>query len=205
MKLKGDFNMNVPNKITICRIFLSILLIVLMIFPMNRVGIDFPEFQINGKIIIDSKYIICGIIFLVASLTDFLDGHLARKYNLVTDLGKVMDAIADKILVNAILIILAVNGYISVVIPVVIVSRDIIVDSIKMVAGQKSGAVGASKTGKIKTACMMVGLSLTFFYNLPFELWNIDVATVLLVVATVLSVYSGFEYYYANKKILFSK
>ena len=71
--------MNVPNKITICRIFLSILLIVLMIFPMNRVGIDFPEFQINGKIIIDSKYIICGIIFLVASLTDFLDGHLARK------------------------------------------------------------------------------------------------------------------------------
>ena len=100
--------MNVPNKITICRIFLSILLIVLMIFPMNRVGIDFPEFQINGKIIIDSKYIICGIIFLVASLTDFLDGHLARKYNLVTDLGKVMDAIADKILVNAILIILAV-------------------------------------------------------------------------------------------------
>ena len=61
-----------------------------------------------------------------------------------------MDAIADKILVNAVLIVLAVNGYISVVVPVVIVSRDIIVDSIKMVAGQKSGAVGASKTGKIK-------------------------------------------------------
>ena len=90
--------MNVPNKITICRIILSILLIVLMIFPMNRIGFDFPEFQINGKIIIDSKYIICGIIFVVASLTDFLDGHLARKYNLVTDIGKVMDAIADKIL-----------------------------------------------------------------------------------------------------------
>lgn len=194
--------MNVPNKITICRIILSILLIVLMIFPMNRIGLDFPEFQINGKIIIDSKYIICGIIFVVASLTDFLDGHLARKYNLVTDIGKVMDAIADKILVNAVLIVLAVNGYISVVVPVVIVSRDIIVDSIKMVAGQKSGAVGASKTGKIKTACMMSGIALLFFYNLPFSLININPARALIMIATVLSVISGVEYYVKNKKYL---
>ena len=194
--------MNVPNKITICRIILSILLIVLMIFPMNRIGFEFPEFQINGKIIIDSKYIICGIIFVVASLTDFLDGHLARKYNLVTDIGKVMDAIADKILVNAVLIVLAVNGYISVVVPVVIVSRDIIVDSIKMVAGQKSGAVGASKTGKIKTACMMSGITLLFFYNLPFSLININPARALIMIATVLSVISGVEYYIKNKKYL---
>lgn len=194
--------MNVPNKITICRIILSILLIVLMIFPMNRIGLDFPEFQINGKIIMDSKYVICGIIFVVASLTDFLDGHLARKYNLVTDIGKVMDAIADKILVNAVLIILAVNGYISVVVPVVIVSRDIIVDSIKMVAGQKSGAVGASKTGKIKTACMMSGITLLFFYNLPFSLININPARALIMIATVLSVISGVEYYVKNKKYL---
>ncbi len=194
--------MNVPNKITICRIILSILLIVLMIFPMNRIGLDFPEFQINGKIIMDSKYIICGIIFVVASLTDFVDGHLARKYNLVTDIGKVMDAIADKILVNAVLIVLAVNGYISVVVPVVIVSRDIIVDSIKMVAGQKSGAVGASKTGKIKTACMMSGITLLFFYNLPFSLININPARALIMIATVLSVISGVEYYIKNKKYL---
>lgn len=194
--------MNVPNKITICRIILSILLIVLMIFPMNRIGLDFPEFQINGKIIMDSKYVICGIIFVVASLTDFLDGHLARKYNLVTDIGKVMDAIADKILVNAVLIVLAVNGYISVVVPVVIVSRDIIVDSIKMAAGQKSGAVGASKTGKIKTACMMSGITLLFFYNLPFSLININPARALIMIATVLSVISGVEYYVKNKKYL---
>ena len=173
-----------------------------MIFPMNRIGLDFPEFQINGKIIMDSKYVICGIIFVVASLTDFLDGHLARKYNLVTDIGKVMDAIADKILVNAVLIVLAVNGYISVVVPVVIVSRDIIVDSIKMVAGQKSGAVGASKTGKIKTACMMSGITLLFFYNLPFSLININPARALIMIATVLSVISGVEYYVKNKKYL---
>ena len=99
--------MNVPNKITICRIMLSILLLIIMIFPVDKVGINFPEFQIAGKLVIDSKYIICGIIFLIASLTDFLDGYLARKYNMVTDIGKVMDAIADKILVNGVLILLA--------------------------------------------------------------------------------------------------
>ena len=113
-----------------------------------------------------------------------------------------MDAIADKILVNAVLIVLAVNGYISVVVPVVIVSRDIIVDSIKMVAGQKSGAVGASKTGKIKTACMMSGITLLFFYNLPFSLININPARALIMIATVLSVISGVEYYIKNKKYL---
>lgn len=195
--------MNVPNRITICRIFLSIVLLVLMIFPLNRIGFVFPEIRINSSFIIDSKYLICGVIFLVAAFTDFLDGHLARKYNLVTDLGKVMDAIADKILVNGILIILATEGYISVVVPVVIVSRDIIVDSIKMVAGQKNGAVAASKTGKYKTACMLVGITLLLFYDLPFSLFGIHyVARTLITIATVLSVISGVDYYNKNKKYI---
>lgn len=195
--------MNVPNKITICRIALSILLLIIMIFPVDKVGISFPEFQLAGKLIIDSKYLICGIIFLIASLTDFLDGYLARKYNLVTDIGKVMDAIADKILVNGVLILLATEGYISPIIPVVIVSRDIVVDSIKMVAGQKSGAVGASMAGKIKTACMLVGITLLFFYDLPFSLANIYPAKAIIMIATVLSVISGIQYYVKNKKYLF--
>ena len=195
--------MNVPNKITICRIMLSVLLLIIMIFPVDKVGISFPEFQLVGKLVIDSKYIICGIIFLIASLTDFLDGYLARKYNLVTDIGKVMDAIADKILVNGVLILLATEGYISPIIPVVIVSRDIVVDSIKMVAGQKSGAVGASMAGKIKTACMLVGITLLFFYDLPFSLINVYPAKAIIMIATVLSVISGIQYYVKNKKYLF--
>ena len=182
--------MNVPNRITICRIFLAIFLLVLMIFPLNRIGFNFPEITVKGEII-DSKYLICGVIFLVASVTDFLDGYLARKYNLVTDLGKVMDAIADKILVNGVLIILAVEGYISVIVPVVIVSRDIMVDSIKMVAGQKNGAVGASSAGKIKTVFMMVGVTLLFFHDLPFSLANIYPAEVIIMIATILSIISG--------------
>ena len=195
--------MNVPNKITICIIMLSILLLIIMIFPVDKVGINFPEFQIAGKLVIDSKYIICGIIFLIASLTDFLDGYLARKYNMVTDIGKVMDAIADKILVNGVLILLATEGYISPIVPVVIVSRDIVVDSIKMVAGQKSGAVGASMAGKIKTACMLVGITLLFFYDLPFSLINVYPAKAIIMIATVLSVISGIQYYVKNKKYLF--
>ena len=195
--------MNVPNRITLCRIILSILLLVLIIFPMEKIGIDFPEFKI-ANVIINSKYLICGVIFMIASLTDFLDGYLARKYNLVTDLGKVMDAIADKVLVNGVLIVLAVEGYISVVVPVVIVSRDIFVDSIKMVAGQKSGAVGASKAGKFKTAFMLVGITLLFFQDITFSLLGVNfVSRTIIMIATVLSVISGIQYYVKNKKYLF--
>ena len=195
--------MNVPNRITLCRIILSILLLVLIIFPMEKIGIDFPEFKI-ANVIINSKYLICGVIFMIASLTDFLDGYLARKYNLVTDLGKVMDAIADKVLVNGVLIVLAVEGYISVVVPVVIVSRDIFVDSIKMVAGQKLGAVGASKAGKFKTAFMLVGITLLFFQDIPFSLLGVNfVSRTIIMIATVLSVISGIQYYVKNKKYLF--
>ena len=142
--------MNLPNKITITRIVLSIICIVLLIVPLQKFGIDLPPVEVTAAIRVPVKYIICGCLFLLASVTDFIDGHIARKYNLVTDFGKVMDAVADKILVNGVLIALACNGFISVIIPVVIVSRDIFVDSIKMVVGNKVGAVGASKTGKIK-------------------------------------------------------
>lgn len=196
--------MNVPNKITICRIILSIFLMILMIFPLEKIGFTFPDIPINDMLTIDSKYLICGVIFLIASLTDFLDGHLARKYNLVTDIGKVMDAIADKILVNGVLIIFAVNGQLSVIIPLVIVCRDIAVDSIKMVAGSKNGAVAASMTGKIKTACMMTGLTLLFFYNLPFSLFGIYPAKIFIMIACILSVISGVEYYNKNKKFLYN-
>ena len=206
--------MNVPNKITVCRIVLSVLLMVLMIFPLNKLGIAFPEIKVAADFIIDSKYLICGVIFIIAATTDFLDGYLARKYNLVTDMGKIMDAIADKLLVNGVLIILAVEGYISVIVPVVIVCRDIAVDSIKMVAGQKSGAVAASKAGKIKTACMLTGVSLLFFYDLPLSfikltisgaVVRLKVSRILIMIATVLSVFSGIQYFDRNKKFISTK
>lgn len=191
--------MNLPNKITMARIVLSILLIIFLIFPFDLCGVTFPSYVWFGKMTISLQYIIGGVVFLIASLTDSLDGYLARSRNLVTDFGKVMDAIADKMLVNGILIVLACNDMISVAIPVIIITRDIAVDSIKMVAGQSGHAVGASILGKLKTICMMTGLTLVFFGNFPFELIGIAVAQGLLYIATILSVISGIQYYVVNK------
>lgn len=194
--------MNLPNKITVTRIVLSIFILILLVFPLEKVGINLPTILVNGKVQIDLKYIICGVLFLIGSLTDTLDGHIARKYNMVTDFGKVMDAIADKLLVNGVLIVLACTGFIHMIIPVIIISRDTIVDSIKMVVGNKVGAVGASSTGKLKTIFMMFGITLMLFYNLPFELWGVRIADFLIMTATVLSIISGVEYYIKNKKFL---
>ena len=196
--------MNLPNKITMSRIILSLFIIFLLLFPFDSAGLSLPKLFVNESLVIDIKYIIAGVLFIIASLTDFVDGRIARKYNLVTDLGKMLDAIADKVLVNGILIILASTGFISAVIPVVIVIRDIVVDTIKMVAGNKGSVVAAIKSGKIKTACMMVGVTLTLFYNLPFELWNIRVSDVLLIIATVLSIVSAFEYFNIYKDLILS-
>ena len=197
--------MNLPNKITMGRIVLSILLLVLLIFPFDLCGFKWETYQVFGSITISLQYIVSGIIFLIAAITDFIDGNLARKKGLVTDFGKVMDAIADKVLVNGVLIVLACNGFINASVPVIIITRDIFVDSIKMVAGSKGKAVGASILGKLKTICMMSGLTLVFFYNIPFELININVAEGLLYLATILSIISGVQYYLVNKEFFQEK
>ena len=194
--------MNLPNKITISRLILSAILIILLIFPFDTVGIILPKLFINETLVVDIKYIIAGILFVIASLSDFLDGYIARKYNMVTDLGKMLDAIADKILVNAVLVLLATSGFIHPIIPIIIITRDTVVNAIKMVAGNKGNVVGASILGKIKTILMMCGVSLTLFYNLPFELFNIKVSNILLTLACIMSIISGIQYYNVNKKYL---
>ena len=196
--------MNLPNRITMARIVLSVLLLVMLLMPWYSLGVEFPVYQVATLTVI-LKYIIAGIIFLIASTSDFLDGYLARKNNMVTDFGKVMDAIADKLLVNGLLIILAYDRIISIVIPVVIISRDIVVDSCKMISGQNGKVVAASIMGKLKTICMMSGLTLTMFYNLPFELVGFPVADILLIAAVILSVISGAQYFYGVRDILFPK
>ena len=197
--------MNLPNKITMGRIILAIVIILILIFPFHEINVKWPIYLLAGKININIKYIVAGVLFMIASFTDFLDGAIARKKNIVTDFGKVMDAIADKILVNGVLIALAYDGFLPIAIPIIIISRDTFVDSIKMVAGSKGKAVAASIWGKIKTVFMMVGLTMIFFYNLPFELFNVSLGYYLVVIATVLSVYSGFQYYIVNKKYLKAK
>ena len=191
--------MNLPNKITLSRIFLTVGLIIFLLFPFYSVGITFPKFDISG-IVVDLRYLIAGLLFIIAALTDFVDGRLARKRNLVTDTGKMLDAIADKVLVNSVLIIFAANGFIHPVVAVIYIFRDEVVNALRMHSAKQGVVVPASITGKIKTFAMMTGLSLMFFYNLPFELINIHVDEFLIYFATVMSVVSGVEYYRAIMK-----
>lgn len=196
--------LNLPNKITLARIFLAVAMLIMLLVPSHNLGFQFPEYLVNGEPI-SLKYIIAGIVFIVASLTDFIDGYLARSRNMVTDFGKVADAIADKILVNGLLIILAYDRLIPILIPVVIITRDIIVDSLKMISGNKGKVVAASWLGKAKTMCMMIGLSLVLFNNIPFSFINVPLDSLLLLLATLLSVVSGCQYYYSTKDFLFPK
>ena len=196
--------MNLPTKITVVRLILTVFILVLIWDPMySYFHFNFPQYSVNG-VVIHLNYIIAGIIFIVASLTDWLDGYLARKNNQVTDLGKMLDAIADKVLVSPVLIALAANGYIPAVIPVIYITRDIVVDAIKMQAASHGTVQAAIKSGKYKTAFMMIGICLVFFYNMPFVFFNLRVDLGLLYLACILAIVSAFQYYKINKK-LFSK
>ena len=197
--------MNTPTKITVVRLILTaVILLLLWDAFFSLIGFNFPKYNVNG-VLVQLNYIIAGVIFIIASLTDFLDGYLARKNNQVTDLGKMLDAIADKVLVSPVLIVLAANGFIPTVIPVIYITRDIVVDAIKMQAASKGKVQAAIKSGKYKTTSMMVGICLVFFYNIPFEFININVALGLLYLACILSIVSAVEYYKINKELLFSK
>lgn len=194
--------MNISNKLTVSRIILSIVIIVLLVFPFDTLNLSLPKLFINEMVVVDMKYLIAGILFIIAAITDYFDGYFARKRNEITDYGKVMDSIADKILVDSVLILLSSYGFVHPIIPVTIVLRDIIVDSIKMIVGNKGVVVSSIKMGKIKAFLLMIGIALTLFYNLPFELWNFRVSDAILMVATILSVVSGIEYYNLYKKYL---
>lgn len=196
--------MNLPTKLTVLRLILSVVVIAILCIPFHLFGFKFPEYDVNG-VIISLQYILAGIFFVIASITDWADGYIARKYNLVTDTGKMLDAIADKVLVNSVLIILAAQGYFHVIIPVVIVLRDIVVNAIKMEAASKGKVVAAIKSGKLKTACLMTGLVLVFINNIPFEFINIHVDQFLLYFAVIMSIISGIQYFVLNKEIIFGE
>ncbi len=196
--------MNLPNKISLVRIIFAIVIIILLTFPFHYVGLKFPVFT-KDFVQLDLRYIISGVLFVLACITDFIDGKIARKKHLVTDLGKFLDAIADKILVNSVLVIFAANGMVSPFIAVVIIVRDIVVDAIRMMAANKGKVIAAGISGKIKSVFMMIGLSMTFFKNLPFELMGLRVSNFIIIFATILSVYSMFKYYSLNKKLIFSR
>ena len=197
--------MNLANKITLSRVVLAIVIMLILLFPFESVNIDLPTFTVGGKVVVELKYLIAGVLFIIASLTDFFDGRIARKYNMVTDFGKMVDAIADKMLTNSLLVILAAQGMVSVAVAVIIIVRDFAVDSMKMIVGNKGHAVAAIYTAKCKTASLMVGLTFALFYNLPFERWGFRVSDVLLIISAIFALISGFKYYTMASKYIETK
>lgn len=195
--------MNLPNKITIARI---LLVPIMMLMP--YIGITAKTSF--GLPIVN---IIILIIFLVASFTDYLDGHIARRRNIVTNFGKFLDPIADKLLVLAALVMLVEAGIIPGWIPIIIAAREFMVSAIRMLVATEGKVIAASKLGKIKTVTQMVAISLAFLdtnYFMSFVcgaltgfalILNIlmSVAMILAVIATI---WSGVDYFMKSKDVV---
>lgn len=194
--------MNLPNKLTLFRIVLVPLLALIWLFPYDQFNIELGYIMV-GNITLPYLNIIVMAIFVIASFTDFLDGSIARKRNLVTTFGKFADPIADKLLVNMMLIILTYKHCIPVVCCIIMILRDIIVDGCRMIAAQHGVVVSAGMLGKLKTTLQMITIILLLLNNLPFEIWYIPVSELLIWFTTFISVAGGYSYFMQVKDYIF--
>lgn len=193
--------MTLPNKITIVRLILVPILIISYIIPFEFFNINIPSFTVlNTELTMLD--VLCFLLFLVASLTDYLDGYLARKRNLITTFGKFIDPIADKLIVNSAILLLASNNRISILIPIIMISRDTIVDAIRLIASQKQVVLAASWLGKLKTATQMIAVCLLLLNNFVFAYFSIPMDQIMIWIATLISVVSGVDYFKKNKHFI---
>lgn len=196
--------MNLPNKLTILRMCAIPLIIVISLIPGLR------EITIYGTITLD--LLILLVIFALASFTDFLDGKIARKYNLITNFGKFMDPLADKLLVMSTLIVLLEKGMFSAFgisfgfAIIIILAREFAVTGLRTIAADNKKVIAASKLGKLKTVSQMVMIIFLLVDCYPFRLVSDivgDIACVTLIsIATILTIVSGVDYFVKNKHVL---
>ena len=188
--------MNLANKLTLLRIILIPFFIVCFYIPsliVNTVAVN--------NYLIPYANLLGLIIFLLAAITDFIDGYVARKYNMITDFGKCMDPLADKLLVTAALLVLLENGLISGWVVFVILAREFIVTGFRTIAASKGVVIAAGWLGKIKTVVQFMMISTLLLLNYPFEIFNWPVDRIFIALAVVLTVASGVEYIYKNLHI----
>ena len=193
--------MNLPNKLSCFRMVLVPLIVAVWIFPYAQFNIKLPEFYF-GFVTLSLKNILVLVLFAIASFTDFLDGYIARKNNLITSFGKFIDPIADKLLVNTVMIMFACNGMVPVVPVVVMIWRDTIVDGLRMNTASKGVVVAAGMLGKIKTVAQMITIILVLLNNLPFELMKFPMAEFMLWFSMIVSVASGVSYFNQMKEYI---
>lgn len=186
--------MNLPNRLTLLRILFVPLIVFIAVFPFGQYGIVFGHISVSFVTVPIVNLILLGL-FVLASITDFFDGYLARKYHQVSTFGKFMDPIADKLLVNTLFILFAYQGIVPVVAVLVMIWRDVFVDGLRMLAAEKGRVVAAGYLGKVKTVAQMLTIMLILLSNLPFELYNLPIASFLLWFSVVISITSGIHYY----------
>lgn len=179
--------MNLPNKLTILRVVMIPFFIFFMISDMN-----------NGQTI-------AAFIFIVASATDWLDGYIARKHNLVTTFGKFADPLADKILVSAALICLVEIGSVSSWIVILIIAREFAVTGLRVLAASDNIVIAASWWGKIKTVTQMIAIILTLFNNYPFSQIGFPLSHILMYLAALFTLISGVDYFIINRRVFLDK
>ncbi len=168
--------MNIPNKLTMFRMILVIPFVILLKMELN---------------------IAACLVFAVASITDFFDGYIARKYNLVTDFGKLMDPLADKVLVLSALIVFVELNYIASWMVIVIITREFLITGIRILAASKGEVIAASKNGKYKTTSQMIAILLIIFTkdsSISLLALNIPISCLLMLLPVYFTVYSGYEY-----------
>lgn len=181
--------MNLPNKLTLLRIFM--------------IPVFVAVFYVTA---LPFNFVIAAVIFALAAATDFLDGYIARKYNLVTDFGKFLDPIADKVLVSTALIILlgALPWYAAIMVAL-IMARELIVSGFRLVAAGKGMVIAADKSGKIKTFFTDVTIVVILVALQVVVYWLYLAGIIMLGISTLLTVISGVECLVKNKKVIASK
>lgn len=188
--------MNIPNRITISRILLIPVFMIIMLVDFNWGNITLFGAEMP------MSHFIGGLIFIIASLTDWVDGYYARKYNLVTTFGKFLDPLADKLLVSAALIILVELGFAASWIVIIIISREFAVTGLRLVLSGEGEVVAAGGLGKIKTTAQILAIAALLLHNTIFTLINVPFGEIMLYIALVFTVWSGWDYFYANRKAL---
>lgn len=193
--------MNLPNRITIIRLIFVPLIVLMSLFPFAQFNIVFGHINV-GFVTLSIQNLIILALFSLASLTDFLDGYLARKLNQVTTFGKFFDPIADKLLVNTLFILLAVQGVLPVLAVLLMVWRDTIVEAVRMIAAKSGVTMAAQFLGKVKTVAQIITLILYLLNNLPFELIHLPVHELMLWFTVSISLLSGISYFLQSKNLI---
>lgn len=183
--------MNIANKLTLLRIAL-IPVFILLLIP----ALEWGEIILLGANIPLSQFI-AALVFIIASFTDYLDGHLARKYNLVSSFGEFFDPMADKLLVIAAFVLLVELGRVPGWVVIVIISRELMVTGLRVLLAQHNGKVmAAALPGKIKTFSQMFAIIFFLLNDAGFVLVNVPFATLMLYVCLFFTIYSGVDYFY---------